>query len=90
MEYKLYNRYGDNLYLKEIAENTFELVGGLDWMRIIYNATNTNVIDAIDPSGGPYMEVNHFTIYPGGKILKEIREIVDDTTHTVGRYELIF
>lgn len=74
MDHKLYNRYGDKLYLKEISEYVYTLEGNTDWCRIIYKDAGMTTIDAIDPSGGPYMSVGNFSIDMNRKVLNKITE----------------
>ena len=65
---KLYNRYGDNVYLENLEENKWVLRGG-NYCRIIFDKSPDD-IEAVDPSGGPFLAV-------GGKVEgKEIIEIV--------------
>lgn len=66
---KLYNRYGDNIYLENLAENKWILRGG-DHYRVIFDKS-PNDIKAVDPSGGPFLSI-------GDKVEgKEIIEIVE-------------
>lgn len=71
---KLYNRYGENIYLEEIEENKYVLKGNTDWCRVIFSYNSMNSINAIDPSGGPYMAVGNFSIDNDSKVLNNIRE----------------
>ena len=72
---KLFNRYGDDIYLEQAQDgsNIYYLKGDLSYMRIIGEPDN---IDAIDPSGGPYMAVDYFKINNDLLVLKAIRERV--------------
>ena len=59
----LYNRYNDNLYLENIKDNNWVLKAkdpdDLSYMRIGFTDASHEVIDFIDPSGGPFMEVGN-------------------------------
>ena len=66
---KLYNRYGDNIYLENLENNKWVLRGGDDYYRVIFDKSPDD-IKAVDPSGGPFLSV-------GDKVEgKEIIEIV--------------
>lgn len=53
-EFKLPNRYGDTVYLKQINDNEYLLeIENKCPFRIIYKNNDKNEIFAIDPSGGP-------------------------------------
>lgn len=58
MEYKFINRYGNEiLFIKE--GDTFEMKGG-DYYRYLFNVDDEGNFlnyDAIDPSGGPFINV---------------------------------
>ena len=68
---KLYNRYNTDIYLEYISENWYKLQGDLSFCRIGY--ASKDVIDFIDPSGGPFMQVGSFTI--DNKTLQEIKPV---------------
>ncbi len=58
MEYRFINRYGNEiLFIKE--GDTFEMKGG-DYYRYLFNVDDEGNFlnyDAIDPSGGPFINV---------------------------------
>lgn len=51
--YKLYNRYRDKISLIDLGDNKLQLEGG-EYIRILSN-DNGKTLEAIDPSGGPFM-----------------------------------
>jgi len=65
------NRYEDKNYLELVSESdthkVYRFVGDTEFLRIIGN----NPIMAIDPSGGPFMGVDNFTL-EDGSVLQEI------------------
>lgn len=71
---KLYNRYGENIYLEQIEEYKYVLKGNTDWCRVIFSDKDMKDINAIDPSGGPYMSIGYFSIENDTKILNSIKE----------------
>lgn len=50
---KLYNRYGDNVYLEHLEGDEW-ILRGSEHTRIIFDK-DPNDIKAIDPSGGPFL-----------------------------------
>lgn len=63
---KLPNRYGNKNYLETIGENTYRLI--LDDNNHYLRVLGIDTIEAIDPEGGPYMQV--------GEIIKGIGTLV--------------
>lgn len=47
-----------------VESEVYVLEGDLDYMRVIYNSNecNDNDIYAVDPSGGPFMSIEHMYI----------------------------
>ena len=64
---KLYNRYGDNIYLEYIGGDEW-ILRGVEYCRVIFNK-DPNDIKAVDPSGGPFLA-------EGGKLVEHNKEIV--------------
>lgn len=74
-KFKLPNRYGDTVYLKQINNNEYLLqIENNCPVQITYKNNNKNEIMAVDPSGGPM-------IYRGYVIEKYI---VTDIKHDNG------
>ena len=65
MTINLYNRYGDKVYLEYLKDNKWVLKFGSEnqssYCRVIYNVKedDTRTINAVDPSGGPYLCVGY-------------------------------
>lgn len=58
-KFPLFNRYGDKRFLTEIEPHIFKLCGDLDYLRII-STDDGKGIYAIDPPGGPFIQINSF------------------------------
>ena len=61
---------GEGVFLQHIDGNEYELCGDLKYMRIIGDAEVEDAINAVDPSGGPFLQVGSKV---AGKTIKEIR-----------------
>lgn len=90
--HKLYNRYGDNIYIEQTNDpSKYYLKGDLEYMRVIFDDSNgEKIIQAIDPSGGPYMAIDHFELIDNGSVkkLKSIyEEIVGNNFNWVLEFE---
>ena len=64
----LYNRDGFKTYLEPVIENLYVLRCEIDMMRCIYNGESPAIIHAVDPAGGPFMDIGD--IIDGRKIEK--------------------
>ena len=76
----LHNRNGYNIWLENVNEDIWKLnaknIDDLAYMRVIYNDDKS--IYAIDPSGGPYLQIgltigDYYKIkeiYPNGYMLR--------------------
>lgn len=64
---KLYNRYGDNVYLEHLEGDEWVLRGS-EYTRIIFDKDPSN-IKAVDPSGGPFLA-------EGKKLIEHKKKIV--------------
>jgi hypothetical protein len=72
---KLYNRYNSDVHLEYLSKNRYVLKGDLDYMRFIYGSTDFKDIYAVDPSGGPFIHIDAFTIDNDKLVLKKIENI---------------
>lgn len=73
----LYNRYDDKFWLEYLSNNWWKLNGDLSYTRLGAGDDNWETINFIDPPGGPFMQVESFSITTDdGKklILKEIKQ----------------
>lgn len=55
------NRYNDLYKFTKNSSNSYKLEGDLDYFRYGFEDTPDNII-FIDPSGGPFLEINNFSI----------------------------
>lgn len=72
---QLVNRYNDKNFLEYLNGNWWELKEqNPDFTRLGAGDDNWETIDFVDPSGGPFMQVDHFIIHTesGPQILREI------------------
>ena len=61
-KFLLLGRYGEKRFLKEVEPSIFKLTGeDLEYMSIIFSEDGKS-IEAIDPSGGPFIGVNSFIL----------------------------
>ena len=74
---KLFNRYNSEVYLEYVDNTNYYLKGDLDYMRIIYSDDKYTSIEAVDPSGGPYIAVNNFRIHNDEYVLTAITQDYD-------------
>lgn len=74
MKIKLYNRYNENIWLEKKNELEYSLEGNLDYCRIIFEDNECTIIQAVDPSGGPFISINNFEIDNNTKVLESIKE----------------
>ena len=56
-----HNRYNDHYQFLPNSSNSYKLDGNLDYFRHGFENTPDNII-FIDPSGGPFLEINNFSI----------------------------
>ena len=61
---------GEGVFLQRIDGNEYELCGDLKYMRIIGDAEVEDAINAVDPPGGPFLQVGSKV---ADKTIKEIR-----------------
>lgn len=54
-EIKLYNRYRENVYLKHIVDNKYELITPDPYMRFGIKDDDLSNYTFVDPSGGPFI-----------------------------------
>lgn len=78
---KLPNRYGDDIWLEPIEENVYAIRENgdmLKYMRFGYDKMPNGEMKImfIDPSGGPFISVDNFSI--NDKVVKEIRKNDDE------------
>lgn len=83
---QLYNRDGANLWLEKIENSTWKLKVDekhsycLNFIRIIFS--NEDDIEAVDPSGGPFISVNDtFDNYRIDKILNETTFLISENNN---------
>lgn len=56
---KLENRYGNTYYLEPTEINgEYKFVGNTDFIRVGYYGPNKDIIEFIDPSGGPFISTS--------------------------------
>lgn len=61
-KFLLLGRYGEKRFLKEVEPSIFKLTGeDLEYMRVIFSEDGKS-IEAIDPSGGPFIGTNSFIL----------------------------
>lgn len=85
---KLYNRYNDEIFLTK-EEKYWKLhLKNIEHLRVGFDPKNIDDIDFVDPPGGPFIEVNNFTINVNDKkeILKEII-LPEDSLEVLLRFE---
>ena len=58
-KFLLLSRYNEKRFLQEIEPCVFKLVGDLDYLRVIFTEDG-KAINAIDPTGGPFISVGSF------------------------------
>lgn len=66
-KYQCSNRYGEDVHLERIVDNQYKLVCEDETIGVTFEPDN-KTIKAVDPSGGPYLEVGTF-VSPGVKIV---------------------
>ena len=54
---KLFNRYGDDTYLEQVEGDTYLLHADSTYIRVIYEEDKPGKIFAVDPPGGPFLNV---------------------------------
>jgi len=70
-EEKCINRYGNKFTFTELENGNVQWSGDFEYCRIAYSLPeSTNVIDMVDPSGGPYMAKGQYIL---GKVIEEFK-----------------
>ena len=93
-EILLYNRYHEDVRLKKVNDNTYELIipktkDGESWERWSYDEKDgVETIYMVDPSGGPYMSIGEcqLPVYGGNSYFTDLKKI----TRTDGKWFLEF
>jgi len=66
------NRYGNEYNFEKVAENTYKIVGDLDYWRFGgkegQEGVDTNDLGFVDPSGGPFISPGY--IIEGRKVIR--------------------
>ena len=82
-EILLYNRYHEDVRLKKVNDNTYELIipktkDGESWERWSYDEKDgVETIYMVDPSGGPFMSIGEcqLPVYGGSSYFTDLKKI---------------
>lgn len=74
MKYKFLNRYNDTLII--IKDDKRVIIEGFIYYRTLHNV-ETNIIECVDPSGGPFISIGDDLIY----LNENLKGVLVDTIH---------
>jgi len=68
---KCINRYGNKFTFTELTNGNVQWSGDFEYCRLGFaSSESTDVIDMVDPSGGPYMSKGQYIL---GKVIEEFK-----------------
>lgn len=75
-KYRLHNKLGEKNYIESIGNNEWALRGELTNLRVNYTDYTMTTIKNLDPVGGPFIDINNFSIIDDSGVKRNLKQIL--------------